>query len=279
MLSVRVPLTDTNTTLNTFYVIIRGLRVIFAHRFISSCDHDNIAISHYWKHGYLTWLFLCRQVARRWGKRKNKPKMNYEKLSRGLRYYYDKNIIHKTSGKRYVYRFVCDLQNLLGYTVEELHGMLGVQPDTEDWSGCGGKPGVTSRPRRRSLFRRTAGSVGARFFGQPSVEHTLKHWIWSFDTVFTEPDRSCNNVDSPRDGRALIFPSTRLGLSYLWLSERRPSESFWSIDLLRTVFESLLVVFLTERLSVIINHSELCLNSFPASLHCYTRYHASPEWV
>lgn len=54
------------------------------------------------------------QVARRWGIRKNKPKMNYEKLSRGLRYYYDKNIIHKTAGKRYVYRFVCDLQALLG---------------------------------------------------------------------------------------------------------------------------------------------------------------------
>lgn len=72
------------------------------------------------------------QVARRWGKRKNKPKMNYEKLSRGLRYYYDKNIIHKTAGKRYVYRFVCDLQNLLGFTPEELHAILGVQPDTED---------------------------------------------------------------------------------------------------------------------------------------------------
>ena len=40
------------------------------------------------------------EVARRWGIRKNKPKMNYEKLSRGLRYYYDKNIIHKTAGKK-----------------------------------------------------------------------------------------------------------------------------------------------------------------------------------
>ncbi|KAM4699697.1 protein C-ets-2 [Discoglossus pictus] len=72
------------------------------------------------------------EVARRWGRRKNKPKMNYEKLSRGLRYYYDKNIIHKTSGKRYVYRFVCDLHNLLGYTAEELHAMLGVQPDNDE---------------------------------------------------------------------------------------------------------------------------------------------------
>ena len=75
------------------------------------------------------------EVARRWGKRKNKPKMNYEKLSRGLRYYYDKNIIHKTAGKRYVYRFVCDLQSLLGYSPEELHEMVGVSPARDDdWS-------------------------------------------------------------------------------------------------------------------------------------------------
>ena len=47
---------------------------------------------------------LFFKVAKRWGQRKNKPKMNYEKLSRGLRYYYDKNIIHKTAGKRYVNR-------------------------------------------------------------------------------------------------------------------------------------------------------------------------------
>uniref|UniRef100_A0A8C5WTW2 ETS domain-containing protein n=1 Tax=Laticauda laticaudata TaxID=8630 RepID=A0A8C5WTW2_LATLA len=62
------------------------------------------------------WEFkLCdpHEVARRWGKRKNKPRMTYEKLSRGLRYYYHKNIIHKTSGQRYVYRFVCDIQGLL----------------------------------------------------------------------------------------------------------------------------------------------------------------------
>ncbi|XP_015190297.1 PREDICTED: ETS-like protein pointed, isoform P2/D isoform X4 [Polistes dominula] len=72
------------------------------------------------------------EVARRWGVRKNKPKMNYEKLSRGLRYYYDKNIIHKTAGKRYVYRFVCDLQNLLGCNPEQLHAMVDLKPEKKE---------------------------------------------------------------------------------------------------------------------------------------------------
>ncbi|XP_030287360.1 protein c-ets-1-B-like [Sparus aurata] len=67
------------------------------------------------------------EVALLWGRRKNKPKMNYEKLSRGLRYYYDKNIIRKTAGKRYVYRFVCNLQGLLGYEPGELHAMLDIR--------------------------------------------------------------------------------------------------------------------------------------------------------
>uniref|UniRef100_A0A3P8P1T8 ETS proto-oncogene 2, transcription factor n=1 Tax=Astatotilapia calliptera TaxID=8154 RepID=A0A3P8P1T8_ASTCA len=66
------------------------------------------------------------EVAVLWGRRKNKPKMNYEKLSRGLRYYYDKNIIRKTAGKRYVYRFVCNLQGLLGYEPGELHATLNI---------------------------------------------------------------------------------------------------------------------------------------------------------
>lgn len=72
------------------------------------------------------------EVARRWGVRKNKPKMNYEKLSRGLRYYYDKNIILKTAGKRYVYRFVCDLQGLLGYSPEEIHQMVDLKVEKKD---------------------------------------------------------------------------------------------------------------------------------------------------
>ncbi|XP_052653923.1 ETS translocation variant 3-like protein [Harpia harpyja] len=45
------------------------------------------------------------EVARLWGRRKCKPQMNYDKLSRALRYYYNKHILHKTKGKRFTYKF------------------------------------------------------------------------------------------------------------------------------------------------------------------------------
>ena len=72
--------------------------------------------------------------------------MNYEKLSRGLRYYYDKNIIHKTAGKRYVYRFVCDLSTLLGMTAHDLHASLDIKPESENDGGNNNNNGGSRPP-------------------------------------------------------------------------------------------------------------------------------------
>ena len=61
-----------------------------------------------------------------------------------MRYYYDKNIIQKTGGKRYVYRyvqvqacvqvnrcvyrFVCDMQSILGQTPLQFFQRIGITP-------------------------------------------------------------------------------------------------------------------------------------------------------
>ncbi|XP_063678464.1 ETS-related transcription factor Elf-4-like [Bolinopsis microptera] len=46
-----------------------------------------------------------REVAREWGNRKNKPHMNFDKMSRAMRYYYKKNILAHGNKQRLVYSF------------------------------------------------------------------------------------------------------------------------------------------------------------------------------
>ena len=67
-------------------------------------------------------LHNSEEVARLWGHRKNKTGMNYDKLSRALRYYYHKGIIKKVLGQKFVYKFIAvpsepisATQNLSGY--------------------------------------------------------------------------------------------------------------------------------------------------------------------
>lgn len=81
-------------------------------------------------------LLQAEEVARLWGARKNKPNMNYDKLSRALRYYYDKNIIKKVNGQKFVYRFVSYPDILKG----------DVATRTE--AGDVGARGISSLPKR-----------------------------------------------------------------------------------------------------------------------------------
>ncbi|XP_030015645.1 transcriptional regulator Erg [Sphaeramia orbicularis] len=55
------------------------------------------------------------RLAKLWGERKGKPHMNYDKLSRALRYYYNKRILHKTKGKRFTYKFNFNKLILVNY--------------------------------------------------------------------------------------------------------------------------------------------------------------------
>uniref|UniRef100_A0A182F1U2 ETS domain-containing protein n=1 Tax=Anopheles albimanus TaxID=7167 RepID=A0A182F1U2_ANOAL len=65
--------------------------------------------------GYIAWK--CRDtgvfkivdpagLAKLWGKQKNHLSMNYDKMSRALRYYYRVNILRKVQGERHCYQFL-----------------------------------------------------------------------------------------------------------------------------------------------------------------------------
>ncbi|KAM4587923.1 ETS domain-containing protein Elk-4 [Odontesthes bonariensis] len=77
-------------------------------------------------------LLQAEEVARLWGARKNKPNMNYDKLSRALRYYYDKNIIKKVNGQKFVYRFVSYPDILKGdVSTRTEGGDVGIPPTSK----------------------------------------------------------------------------------------------------------------------------------------------------
>ncbi|XP_066447552.1 ETS domain-containing protein Elk-3 [Eleutherodactylus coqui] len=74
-------------------------------------------------------LLKAEEVAKLWGLRKNKTNMNYDKLSRALRYYYDKNIIKKVIGQKFVYKFVSfpEILKMDPHTVEVSRDSLLLQ--------------------------------------------------------------------------------------------------------------------------------------------------------
>ncbi|KAM9710332.1 LOW QUALITY PROTEIN: ETS translocation variant 5a [Menidia menidia] len=76
-------------------------------------------------------LIEPEEVARRWGLQKNRPAMNYDKLSRSLRYYYEKGIMQKVAGERYVYKFVCDPEALFTMAFPDGHRGAPLKADPD----------------------------------------------------------------------------------------------------------------------------------------------------
>uniref|UniRef100_A0A8C8ZRV6 ETS repressor factor like n=1 Tax=Prolemur simus TaxID=1328070 RepID=A0A8C8ZRV6_PROSS len=86
------------------------------------------------------------EVARLWGIRKCKPHMNYDKLSRALRYYYNKRILHKTKGKRFTYKFNFSKVVLVNYPLLDVAAAATGSPFLLTPSPFGGAPGPDAPP-------------------------------------------------------------------------------------------------------------------------------------
>ncbi|KAG8178522.1 hypothetical protein JTE90_022845 [Oedothorax gibbosus] len=129
------------------------------------------------------------EVARRWGQRKSKPNMNYDKLSRALRYYYDKNIMTKVHGKRYAYKF--DFHGLTQSSQQTPQDSLpAYKYQTADllFPNYGHKLNFAVNPHHHvgavpppsNLFQSSAGywgggTGGGIYGGIPTTTHALQH--------------------------------------------------------------------------------------------------------
>lgn len=133
------------------------------------------------------------EVARRWGERKSKPNMNYDKLSRALRYYYDKNIMTKVHGKRYAYKF-----DFVGLT----QAMTPSTPDTtayryqQDMFGMSGY----STPRLNYLHPHAPMPTTTAGFLTPPAPY----WTTSTNNIFPN---TLNHVMSGHPGSLPSFYS------------------------------------------------------------------------
>ncbi|XP_044183052.1 LOW QUALITY PROTEIN: ETS domain-containing protein Elk-1-like [Acropora millepora] len=106
------------------------------------------------------------EVARRWGLVKGKVGMNYAKLSRALRYYYQQEIIKKVPGQRLVYKF-----NKLPYKYklgmrESLYNPEKFSNKFDECSVTDNKPAPRNTlaiPATCSAFTPTHPSLGRRY--------------------------------------------------------------------------------------------------------------------
>ena len=94
------------------------------------------------------------KLAKLWGALKKKPAMNFQKLARGLRYYYGKSMMEKSRGKQYTYEFVMDITAILGYDP------VGEITDSRNRNTNISKPATARSTVFRSVDANVVGSVG-----------------------------------------------------------------------------------------------------------------------
>lgn len=136
-------------------------------------------------------------VARLWGLRKNRPAMNYDKLSRSIRQYYKKGIIRKPNvSQRLVYQFVHPVWGsgiLGGININQQSKLSGCHALRTHENACTGQPNwytfllplkqdetlyVHVRRRHHSIIVRALFSCCR--IKHPSIHHKDKCTVFSF---------------------------------------------------------------------------------------------------
>ncbi|EDW03429.1 GH10509 [Drosophila grimshawi] len=146
------------------------------------------------------------EVAKRWGERKAKPNMNYDKLSRALRYYYDKNIMTKVHGKRYAYKF--DFHGLMAACQAQAQGcdptssMISSYKHHHHGAAGGGPHAMPPQHLQHHLGHHSHPHV------HPHPHHTHAQLLHPHAAVeLTSPTSTCSSLGFPSPSTASSLPS------------------------------------------------------------------------
>ncbi|OCT66519.1 hypothetical protein XELAEV_18042769mg [Xenopus laevis] len=154
------------------------------------------------------------EVARLWGRRKCKPQMNYDKLSRALRYYYNKQILHKTKGKRFTYKFNFNKLVMPNYP------FINIRPNGAVPQSAPPVPTASSHFHFPPLDSPSEDAHGSRFSGNSTAQSSRE----SLNEVTDRKTNASEQDDLSSDWRRsadLLAPRNPMGLGHRALQKHK----------------------------------------------------------
>ncbi|XP_043821597.1 ETS domain-containing protein Elk-3 [Dromiciops gliroides] len=149
-------------------------------------------------------LLKAEEVAKLWGLRKNKTNMNYDKLSRALRYYYDKNIIKKVIGQKFVYKFVSfpEILKMDPHAVELSRESLLLQEAADCQAApTEGREGRGEQPQQPPPPPHKHGLAALKSTSRNEYIHSGLYSSFTINSLQSQPIK-VEKLDEPLDGAA-----------------------------------------------------------------------------
>ncbi|CAM4860204.1 unnamed protein product [Rotaria socialis] len=185
-------------------------------------------------------IIQADKLAALWGLQKNRLSMTYEKLSRGMRYYYSNNIISKEQSKRLLYRFMRTPDEIrksmkrTSGTTSMVYSNLN-KKTTLSYQATAASPINQETNVKFSPDHDDNSSSSSHFTNQPSAQ--IHHQLLQLFSIYSPSTSSMvSNLNSTN--AALLFPPRNVTNNSSSPSSNIPSFDTKSLPLLATIGKS-----------------------------------------